>query len=75
MRYYINYGTFRPSYKEISFREAQRIMGSLRNGSCDCSKGCCTGSYDNLAQFAAVAKQNGHKEIYLDPAGPRAYAQ
>jgi len=76
IRYYVAVGGFDEiSYREISFREAQRTMGQLRYGSCSCSKGCCVGTYDNLAQFAGQAKRMGHTKIYLDPAGPSAYAE
>jgi len=75
MKYFIDVGQFSPAYKEICFQEAQKVIGSLRNGQCGCSKGCCVGSYDNLAQFAGRAKEMGHKRIFLNPEGPDAYAE
>jgi len=75
MKYFIDVGQFRPAYKEISFKEAQRAMGSLRYGHCHCANGCCDGIYNNLAEFAGRAKEMGHKRIFLNPEGPDAYAE
>ena len=75
MEYYKRVGSFGGRLVPTTFQEAQRLIGPLRHGSANCSRGCCRGSYDNLGQFVATAKEHGHKRIIVDPSGPSVYAE